>query len=105
MTPIITKLAGVTFGDCQENIKLYGYPSFSTYELRREINNPHDPNAVHVGIGFYDMGYLPRHIAKVIAPLMDVGRSFMAEFVSRNVCYPHDTVGMTVRIVEITQYN
>ena len=77
MTPIITKLAGVTFGDCQENIKLYAYPSFATYELTREINNPHDPNAVYVGIGHYRMGYLPMHVAQVIAPLIDVGKPLL----------------------------
>jgi len=101
MYQIITKLAGVTFGNCQENIKMYGYPSFSTYELRREIDNYHDLNAVRVGVGVYDMGYLPRHIAQIIAPMMDVGRSFIAEFVSMNMSMSHKTVGMTVRIVEI----
>jgi len=37
--------------------------------------------------------------------MMDVGRSFIAEFVSMNMSMSHKTVGMTVRIVEITQYN
>jgi hypothetical protein len=103
MKPIRTKLAGVSFGNCQENIKLYSYPSFSTYEMTREIGNPYDPNAVRVGVGPYMMGYLPRTVSRVIAPLMDTGTDFIAEHVEVNKCWRYEMVGLTVRIIEVQQ--
>lgn len=96
----ITKLAGVRFGDCQHNIKLFGNPGINTYNMQREPQNPFDPNAVWVGTGTYHMGYLPRPVAQRLAPYMDVGRRFMAEFVSLNSSPFHDTVGLTVKIIE-----
>lgn len=97
---LITKLAGVKFGDCQQNIKLFGNPGINTYDMRREPLNPFDPNAVWVGTGTYHMGYLPKPVASRIAPYMDVGRRFMAEYVSLNSHPDYDTVGLTVRIIE-----
>jgi len=97
---IITKLKGVTFGDCQQNIRLFGNPGINTYNLRREPQNPFDPNAVWVGTGTYHMGYLPRPVAQRFAPYMDAGRRFMAEYVSLNQSPFHQTVGLTVRIIE-----
>ena len=100
MNMIITKLAGVSFGDCQENIRLFSYPSFSTYELQREADNPNDANAVRVGIDNVKLGYLPGPIAQIIGPMMDSGRTFIAEHVALNECPPHETVGLTVKIIE-----
>ena len=40
-----TKLAGVTFGDCQENINKWGYQDIGSFRLERAPDNPHDPNA------------------------------------------------------------
>ena len=98
---IITKLAGVSFGDCQQNIKLFGNPGINTFNLRREPQNPYDPNAVWVGTGTYPLGYLPRPVAQRLAPQMDLGRKYMAEYVSLNASPFHETVGLTVRIIEI----
>ena len=100
MKSIITKLAGVTYGDRQRNIRWYCYPTF-TYDLRRECNNPHDSNAVLVTYGPIEMGYLPTSVAQVVAPLMDTGTELVAEHVSVNQFPPHETVGLTVRIVEV----
>lgn len=103
--PTITKLAGVTFGNCQENIKQWGCADIGTYALCREPHNPHDPNAIRVSLfGQHDMGYVPKHIARELAPMMDAGRSFMAEYFRVNE-YPGytDTVGLTIRIIEITE--
>jgi hypothetical protein len=103
--PIITKLAGVSFDDCQANIKYWGCADIATFSVDREPDNPYDPNAVCVSLfGLHKLGYLPKAVAQRIAPLMDTGRSFLAEFVCRNECAPHDRVGMTVRIVETTEY-
>ncbi len=103
MEPIFTKLAGVTFGDCQQNIRLYGNAiklGIYEYDLIREPENPHDPYAVRVCFVNFCLGYLPTPIAEKIAPFMDAGRRFEAEFVSLNRSPYHDTVGLTVKIIE-----
>jgi len=104
MFPLITKLAGVTFKDAQENINKYGIPNLIDCDLIREPENPSDPNAIKVVIfGNRFMGYVPKHIAGSLAPMMDNGRSFVAEFYRLNKSPIHKTVGLTVRIVEIGQ--
>jgi len=101
---IQTKLAGVSFGDCQTNIRKWGCPDIGWYGLYREPDNKYDPNAVFVALfGVYKMGYLRKEIAAKIAPLMDGGRYFLAKFVRINE-FPEisSIVGLTVRIVETT---
>ena len=105
MFPITTKLAGVTYDDAQDNIKRFGCEEIGTFELVREANNPHDLNAIKVRIGPYHLGYVSKHIAKSLAPKMDSGRRFGAEFAGRNEHTCHETVGLTVRIVEVSQPN
>jgi len=101
MKPITTKLAGVTYGDAQANIKEYGGPGIGHYELIREPDNPHDPNAIRVALfGQIFMGYLPAKVSATIAPLMDQGRCLVAEFVRLNIAAGKRIVGMTVRIEE-----
>ena len=101
--PIKTKLAGVTFGQAQHNIKQWGCVDIGTYALIRETDNPYDPNAIRVSLfGIHDMGYLPKIVAMKLASLMDAGRFFLAEFVRINKFPPHKMVGMTIRIVETT---
>ncbi|MEI7591142.1 MAG: HIRAN domain-containing protein [Deltaproteobacteria bacterium] len=102
-SPITTKLAGVTFGDCQAQIRKWGCADIGSYAVDREPDNPHDPDAVKVSLfGIHDMGYLPKDAAKKIAPLIDEGRRFLAEFVCRNECAPDKNIGLTVRIIETT---
>ena len=101
MNPIITNLSGVTYGDAQKNIKSLGGPGIGNYFLIREHNNPHDPNAIRVAyIGEYFMGYVPKQIAKTLAPMMDAGMSVEAEFFKLNKSPVHKIVGIKVRIVE-----
>jgi hypothetical protein len=95
------KCAGVTFKDAQKNIKTFGCEDIGSYALVREPDNPHDPNAIRVALaGIVFLGYVPRDVAKDVAPLMDQGRNFMAFFVSRNEHPFYGTVGLTVRIEE-----
>jgi len=102
--PVITKLAGVSFGCCQKNIRQWGCADIGTYAVIREPDNPHDKNAVRVSLfGIHEMGYLPTNIASKVAPLMDEGRTFLAEFICRNEYELYETVGLTVRIVETTE--
>jgi hypothetical protein len=97
----IIKLVGVTFKDAQNNIMTFGCKDIGSYSLVREPDNPYDPNAIRVALaGIVFLGYVPREVAKELAPLMDEGRSFMAFFVSRNEHPFHGTVGLTVRIEE-----
>lgn len=95
------KLAGVTAEDAQKNIKKFGCKDIGSYALVREPDNPHDPNAIRVALaGAFYMGYVPKDIAKDLAPEMDKGKRFIALFVSRNEHPLFDTVGLTVKIVE-----
>jgi len=101
MMDITTRLAGVSYGEAQANVKMFGCEDIPTYELVREADNPHDPNAVSVRIGPYHLGYIRKDVAKEVASKMDAGRKFRAEFVCRNEHPLHDTVGLTIRIVEM----
>lgn len=103
MQTVTTKLAGVSFGDCQKNIKLFGNVTaigISEYDLIREPDNSHDPFAVRVCFGKLYLGYLPRQVARTVASHMDCGENLSAEFVSLNRSPNYDIVGMTVRIVQ-----
>ncbi|MBI9085263.1 MAG: HIRAN domain-containing protein [Desulfobacterales bacterium] len=106
MNPITTRLAGVTHGDAQANIKKYGGPGIGHYDLIREPANPHDSNAIRVALfGKIFMGYIPAPLAATLAPLMDQGRKLVAEFVRKNSAPGQETIGMTVQIVELKSQN
>ena len=96
----IIKLAGVTIDDAQENIKKFGCKDIGSFALVREPDNPHDPNAIRVELAGLYLGYVPRDIAKDLAPQMDAGRNLIALFVSRNEHPLFDTLGLTVKIEE-----
>lgn len=98
-----TRLSGVIFGDAQKNIKTFGCKDIGTYALVREPENPQDPNAIRVEVGGYFMGYIRKQIAQTLAPMMDEGRTFIAELVRRNESPRFERVGLTVRIVETTR--
>ena len=95
-----TKLAGVKFGDCQENIRKWGHQDIGYFNLEREPENPHDPNAIGVYFLHDRLGYLERPVAEKLAPVIDAGTNLTAKFVRRNQ-FAHDSiVGLTVEIVE-----
>jgi len=95
-----TKLAGVTFGDCQKNINKWGYADIGYFWLEREPDNPHDPNAISVWFLNDCLGYLQKTVAKKLAPIMDAGTKLTAKFVCRNEFGPDSIVGLTVKIIE-----
>ena len=102
MYPEIIRLAGVSHGDCQKNIKLYAGPGVGDFELIREPDNPHDKNAIRVALfGHFKLGYIPRPIARELAPLMDSGRHFVAEYEFRNQSPNYGQIGLTVKIKEL----
>lgn len=87
MPLIETNVAGVTFGNRQRALEhLRRYPNEEiTLTLLREPYNPYDANAIAViasveGKGGYQIGYVPKHLAKLIAPIMDAGRTIEAFF-------------------------
>jgi len=100
MQIIVTRLNGVTFEDAQDNIRLLGCRDIGWYAMIREPNNPHDPNAIRVAAVGKFMGYIPKDIARIVAPQMDEGSNLVARFVCRNQSPYYSTVGLTVEIVE-----
>ena len=100
--PITIRLSGVSYGDAQQNIRKWGCRDIGIYTLCRETCNPHDPNAIRVALfSHFFMGYIPKDVAAQLAPLMDGGRLFDAEFICVNKHPYHDVVGLTVKIVEV----
>jgi hypothetical protein len=103
--PCTVKLVGVSFGNAQSNIKTFGSPDIRWFALVREPDNLHDPNAIRVALfGEFFMGYIPKDVAVTLAPLMDAGKEFDAEFICVNKHPRHDIVGLTVKIVEVTSW-
>jgi len=101
MFPLTTKLAGVKFGTCQDNIKKYAGPGVGDFELVRELDNPYDQYAIKIALfGHFKFGYIPGAIASELAPLMDAGRHFEAKYISRNKHPRYDLIGLTVKIIE-----
>lgn len=83
--PIETKVSGVTYEKRQKAIEhLTRYPSNNIgISLEREKTNLYDANAVAVmasvtGRGSYCMGYLPKPLASIVAPIMDRGESVIS---------------------------
>lgn len=99
---IIIRLAGVSYGDAQKNIRKWGSKDIGNYALIREPDNEYDANAIQVSLfGEFFMGYIPKHTASKLAPLMDTGKEFIAEFIQVNEWAPCDRIGMTIKIVEV----
>ena len=79
-----TKVRGITFGKRQQALaRLRNYsPEEITIHLVRDLGNEADPNAVAIvveviGKGSYQLGYLKKKHAQVIAPLLDEGVSII----------------------------
>jgi hypothetical protein len=95
-----TKLAGVSYGGAQANMRRFARKDIPL-ELRRERHNPHDPNAIKVMVADCFLGYIPKSLAAKLAPAMDAGKQYEASFVCQNRSSYHDLVGLTIRITEI----
>ena len=61
-------------------------------ELRREPDNPHDPNAiqVHPSDGGAQVGWVPRELAAELAPELDAGRPWSAVVLREQRRSPRD---------------
>lgn len=99
-----TKVVGVSFQS--------GYPKtfhkwaalpkgrLPSCKLKREPDNPHDPNAVAVVVGRVRVGHLPRDVASWVAPRMDAGEMFAATVETVDV-YPDKphSPSMTINVI------
>ena len=82
-----TKVAGVTVGKRQtalENLTKYDSELISV-DLERDSANEYDRNAIRViatvrGKGSYCIGYVPKTLAALIAPLIDANRAVRATY-------------------------
>lgn len=75
-----TKIAGVSFEGRQDIIA--GLHADATLELRREPDNPHDPNAIAVHYGNLRLGFFNKKLAAHLAPLIDGGARYRAHVAS-----------------------
>lgn len=75
-----TKIAGVSFEGRQDIIA--GLRADAALELRREPDNPHDPNAIAVHYGNLRLGFFNKNLAAHLAPLIDGGARYRARVAS-----------------------
>jgi HIRAN domain len=71
----------------------------SVLELRRDLDNEHDPNAiaVHGPGGGEQVGWVPRELAEEIAPELDAGREWSAIVLREARVSPRDPrTGLTM---------
>lgn len=71
--------------------------------LRRDPDNPHDPNAiaVHAAGGGDQVGWVPRELAAELAPLIDSGRRWTALALRASRASPRDPrTGLTMVVAE-----
>jgi single-stranded-DNA-specific exonuclease len=71
-----TKVVGVSFEGRQDIVA--GLRVGQTLELRRQSENPVDPNAIVVRFGALQVGFLRKEIAAHLAPNMDAGDRYSA---------------------------
>lgn len=104
LTQIETRVKGVTFNRRQkalEHLKRYNTEDI-TISLQRN-NNHYDNNAVEViasvrGKGSYCMGYLPKNLAKLIAPLLDNKKPVQSEYRGVRVCQKCLPYGLAIEV-------
>jgi len=75
-----TKIVGVSFEGRQDH--LHGLEAGFALELRRQPDNPKDPNAIAVHYGAVQLGFIRAGIAKHLAPQIDSGIRYRARIAS-----------------------
>ena len=82
-----SRVAGVSFGNRQKALtRLEKYePETIVVTLTREADNENDANAIKVLVNIenrdkYHLGYLPKKMASLLAPLIDKGFEPVASF-------------------------
>ena len=83
---LVANIAGVTLYNRQSALRrLESYaPEVINVRLEREADNQYDPNAIKVQVsvtgGEYKMGYMPKAMAALLAPIMDMGITLAASW-------------------------
>jgi hypothetical protein len=74
-------------------------------ELRRDPDNPHDPNAIAVhDAGGRQVGWVPRELAAELAPELDGGRAWSAVVLREQRRSPRDPRdGLTMLLAAVTR--
>lgn len=103
---IETRVAGVSFKNRDGSSRqkpLKRVKAKDPIELLREPQNPFDPNAI--GVWWEDkkglrhqLGYVPRHLAALLAPLLDHGLKVMPSVARRTGGGPLTLVGARLRL-------
>ena len=77
---LTTKIAGVTYGSRQRALNRLGQykPDEIKIELERDAENTYDKKAIKIQVSVnggasYHLGYLPKRLAALLAPLIDKG--------------------------------
>jgi hypothetical protein len=69
----------------------------SPLTLRRDLDNPHDPNAIAVDAGGEQVGWVPRELAAELAPEIDGGKPWSAVVLRDQRASPRDPrTGLTM---------
>ena len=84
---LTTKIAGVTYGNRQRALNRLGQykPDEIKIELERDAGNAYDTKAIKIQVSVnggaeYHIGYLPKRLAGMLAPLIDKGIEISASF-------------------------
>jgi hypothetical protein len=72
------RVAGVAGAGRHHAEALAGVAPRAALALRRDPDNPHDPNAIQVHAGGAQIGWVPAEIAAELAPDLDAGRPWSA---------------------------
>ena len=81
-SPMYREIGRGFFWQCPVQHQDFRQPRYPLVCPGREPDNLHDPNAIRVALfGEFFMGYIPKDVAVTLAPLMDAGSEFDAEFI------------------------
>src|SRR3954447_2855771 len=70
-------------------------------KLRRDPQNPHDPNAIAVHAGGEQVGWVPRELASELAPRLDAGELLSAIVLREQRASPRDPrTGLTMLLAD-----
>lgn len=102
---LTTRVKGVTYKQRQRALEHLGRYSRQdiAITLLHEPHNKHDENAVAVvatvkGKGSYTMGYLPKGLAALIAPLLAGGKAIESLYTKVRKCCPSLPYGLEIAI-------
>lgn len=85
---IYCRLAGLTYRNPGSQQKYANQQRDAHLDLVRDRTNTADENAVMVEVQGTHVGFLPREVAAIIAPMIDKGKSFTCTVIDSNLKRP-----------------